>query len=154
VTVEHTVGVTVDDSEDLFTLPEGLKDGETETVALPDVETVPEPGVGTLYVAVAVMHSVVDALTDVETLTVADVDELRLYGLLITVVVDVGDAAETLATAEVVATGLTEGMTEAVKLSDTEGVADAVLDAGNEKDALPDDVAEIAVVEVTVDEAE
>ena len=33
------------------------------------METVPEPGVGTLYVAVAVMHADEDWLTVVETLT-------------------------------------------------------------------------------------
>ncbi len=58
--------------------------------------------------------------------------------MLITVVVDVGDAAETLAAGVDVVTGLAEGMTEAVILAVTDDVADAVLDAGNEKDALPD----------------
>ena len=58
--------------------------------------------------------------------------------MLITVVVDVGDAAETLAAGEDVFAGLAEGMTEAVILAVTDDVADAVLDAGNEKDALPD----------------
>jgi hypothetical protein len=130
------------------TEPEVLKDGKTETVALPEEETVPEPGVGTLYVAVAVMHAVVEGLTVVETLAETVSDVLRLYGLLITVVVDVGDAADTLAAAEVVATGLTEGMTEAVKLADTEGVADAVVVAAKETVTFPVVVTEAVALPV------